>query len=238
MLAFRQPRWWLLILFIAAEVGFIAAARWQWQRGEFKDRRAHEFVLALANAHPDAVADFARLRMLQGDFAAVQLRGRLITNRVYLHDNRIVDGDYGVDVYVPVAIDGGYVLVNMGWIAADRSRRTPPLVPPLPDHFDARGLIAPAPAAGLALAEGSVPPRLRLNIDPNQIALEAPQLLPMATQVFWPAPDVASPFRRDWQPSGMPADRHRGYALQWASFAVVSLILFLMFHFRRKEIRP
>jgi surfeit locus 1 family protein len=239
MLAFRKPAWWLLSLFIAAEVGFVAAARWQWQRGEFKDRRAREFAAALADTQPAPAADFSALQGLQGDFAKAHLRGRLLTDRVYLHDNRIVNGEYGVDVYVPLTIDGGHVLVNLGWIAADRSRRSAPVLPLLLPDFDAQGLMAPAPAVGLVRgdgAAGTAEPALRLNIEPAVIATEA-GLAPMLERVFWPAPELLSPFRRDWQPSGMPADRHRGYALQWASFAVASLVLFLMFHLRRKAVR-
>lgn len=240
MLAFRKPAWWLLLVFVVAEVGFVAAARWQWQRGEFKDRRAREFAAAIADTQPAPVADFSALRALQGDFAQAHLRGRLLTDHVYLHDNRIVNGEYGVDVYVPLAIDGGHVLVNLGWIAADRSRRSAPSLPLLLPDFDAQGLIAPAPAIGV-MRGADMPveagaPSLRLNIDAAAIAGEA-RLVPMLDRVFWPAPELASPFRRDWQPSGMPADRHRGYALQWASFAVACLILFLIFHLRRKAVR-
>ena len=240
MLAFRKPAWWLWLLFIVAEVGFLSAARWQWQRGEFKDRRMREFAAALGDARPAPVADFATLRDLQGDFARAHLRGRLLTGQVYLHDNRIVDGEYGVDVYVPLAIEGGHVLVNLGWIAADRSRRVPPVLPLLLPEFDAQGLIAPAPAPGLMRGDAPAEdgrPALRLNIEPAGIAAEA-GLAPMFDRVFWPAPEIASPFRRDWQPAGMAADRHRGYALQWASFAAASLVLFLIFHLRRKESRP
>jgi cytochrome oxidase assembly protein ShyY1 len=242
MLAFRKPAWWLWVLFILAEVGFVAAAHWQWQRGQFKDQRARDFTAALAAITTGPAADFATVRALSGDFAAAHLRGRLLIDRVYLHDNRIVNGEYGVDVYVPLEIDGGYVLVNMGWIAADRSRRAPPVVPLLLPEFDAQGLIAPAPALGMMHSGRGVPApaesaQLRIDIDPTMIALEAPPLAPMLIdRVFWPAPELRSPFRRDWQPSGMPADRHRGYALQWASFAAAILILFLMFHIHRKGV--
>lgn len=230
----------LLLLFILAEIGFAAAASWQWQRGAFKDRREREFAAALADTQPAPAANFSTLRALPGDFAKAHLRGILRTDRLYLHDNRIVDGEYGVDVYAPLAIDGGHVLVNLGWIAADRSRRVAPVLPKLSAEFDAHGLIAPAPAIGLMRGDAGVTPgqpSLRLNIDTAAIARET-RLAPMLDRVFWPVADPQASFRRQWQPSGMPADRHRGYALQWASFAVASLILFLMFHVRRKEVRP
>jgi cytochrome oxidase assembly protein ShyY1 len=87
---------------------------------------------------------------------------------------------------------------------------------------------------------GNVPPpqadrpSLRLNIDLAAVARES-GLQPMSERVFWPAPEAGSEFRRDWRPPGLSGDRHRGYALQWASFAAACLVLFLIFHVRRKE---
>lgn len=239
MFVIRPPAWWLLLLFVATEAGFLAAARWQWQRGEMKDRRDCEFAQALADQDPQAIADFSTLSRAAGDFARVHVRGKLLTRHVYLHDNRIVDGLYGVDVYAPLAIDGGHVLVNLGWIAADRSRRVAPAVPNLPESFDAQGLLAPAPAIGFMQGQ-EAPARaattMRLNIDPAMIGAEL-KLAPMLDRVFWPVAESGSGFRRHWRPPGLSADRHRGYALQWSSFAVVLLLMFLMFHVRRKEVR-
>ncbi|MCC6562668.1 MAG: hypothetical protein IT478_15020, partial [Xanthomonadales bacterium] len=76
----------------------------------------------------------------------------------------------------------------------------------------------------------------RRSIAPAAIAAES-RLQPMLDHVFWPAPEAGSPFRRDWRPGGIDGDRHRGYALQWASFAVVALLLFLILSIRREEVR-
>jgi len=238
MFAFRKPSWWLILLLLAAEVAFVAAAQWQWQRGVFKDQRAREFTTALAERDAAPQRDFNALLANTADFSAARLRGRLLLEHVLLLDNRIVQGQYGVDVFVPLALDGGgHVLVNLGWIAADSSRRVAPKLPTIAREFEASGLIAPAPSAGLsshvAIQREARAPQMLLAMVPHEIAA-ALQLSPMLGRVFLPAAESASAFRRDWQPSGMSADRHRGYALQWASFALASLILFIMFHVRRK----
>lgn len=239
MLSFRQPHVAVVLLLIAAEIGFTSAALWQWRRAEFKDRRAVEFAAALSVRDAAPVPDFIGLLGDSADFRAARLRGHLLVEHVLLLDNQMRAGEYGVDVYVPLVLEGGgHVLVNLGWIAADRSRRNPALVGPLPADFDASGLIAPAPAAGLlsdlAIDADADAPQLVLAIVPHQIAA-ALQLSPMLGRVFLPAPAAGSRFRRDWAPAGMSADRHRGYALQWASFAAACLILFLILHLRRKE---
>jgi cytochrome oxidase assembly protein ShyY1 len=236
MWTIRKPRMRVLALLVVAQCLFVAAAHWQWQRAQFKDRREREFAAAIASREVGAYTR-AGIDALESDFAAARLRGRLLRDRVVLHDNRIVDGQYGVDVYAALALADGHVLVNLGWIAADRSRRQAPRVPELSEDFDASGILAPAPAAGLGADQAIAADARLLHIEPARIA-QAFALDAMATRVFWPAPQAGSPFRRDWHPSGMNADRHRGYALQWASFAVASLILFLVLHVRRKEVAP
>lgn len=241
MLAIRKPGWALLLLFMFAQLVFIVAAHWQWRRAVDKDHRDREFAAALADPGDSRALDFAQVDAFTGDFRPARLHGTLLLDRIYLHDNRIVDGQYGVDVYAPLVMAGGHVLVNLGWIQADRSRRIAPAIPALDADFDASGLLAPAPAIGLLAGHEPAPTRgrvaLRLNIDSAMIARET-GLQPMAAHVFWPAPAADSPFRRDWRPGGIAADRHRGYALQWASFAAASLILFLIFHIRRKDLAP
>ncbi len=239
MFAFRKPAWWLIAVLLAAEICFVAAAQWQWQRGVFKDQRAREFAAALRERDAAPRRNFNALLASTADFSAARLRGRLLLEHIVTLDNRIVQGQYGVDVFVPLALEGGgHVLVNLGWIAADRSRRVAPQLPAIAPEFEASGLMAPAPSAGLSsqvpIERDSRTPQMLLAIVPHDIAA-ALQLSPMLGRVFLPAAESASPFHRDWQPSGMSADRHRGYALQWASFAVACLILFAIFHVRRKE---
>ena len=239
MFDFRKPAWWLLLLLLVAECAFLAAARWQWHRGQFKDQRAREFAVALADLGQAPARDFASLADETADFSAAHLRGRLRSERVLLLDNRIVLGQYGVDVFVPLALDGGgFVMVNLGWIRADPSRRIAPELPEFDVALASGGLLAPAPAAGLAVdvATDAVPgaPQMRLSILPHAISADL-KLSPMLDRVFLPAPVAGGPFVRDWKPTGMTGDRHRGYALQWASFAVACLVLFLLFHVRRKE---
>lgn len=240
MLRLRKPHWGWLLVFVLAETLFVWAARWQWRRGEEKDARLRAFDVAMADASPRDVTRMADLATASGEFEAVRLRGSLLMAQAVLHDNRMVEGEYGVEVYAPLALEDGYILVNLGWLPADRARRTAPVLPPVPAAFAQTGLLAASPPMGFQLLRGSAPPlaqrdRLRIDIDPDEIAHESPVLLPMASRVFWPAPESGSSYRRHWKPGGMPADRHRGYAMQWASFAVASLVLLLMFSFRRKE---
>nr|MDQ2972370.1 SURF1 family protein [Pseudomonadota bacterium] len=42
--------------------------------------------------------------------------------------------------------------------------------------------------------------------------------------------DPATPYVRQWTPDTMPPARHRAYALQWFTFALVALVMFFVLH--------
>lgn len=228
----RQPSWSSVLLLLAGLAVFVTAARWQYGRALEKDDSARAFAAALAELDPpplDAVdpADLAGERA----FSAVRVAGTVDRTRVLMLDNQIQGGRTGVSVFAPVATDSGRViLVQFGWVAWP-DRRVPPALPALPERIDSAGLLARPPSPGLiADSIGSGPyPRLVMSVEPTALA-ESWRLPGLPRQVFWPQADPASGFARDWQPPGIGAERHRGYALQWASFAVAAILLFLILH--------
>ena len=42
-------------------------------------------------------------------------------------------------------------------------------------------------------------------------------------------------FLREWTPQILPPERHQGYALQWFTFALAALVIFLVLHWRRVQ---
>ena len=201
-----------------------------------KDRNVRDFAAALADrSPPPAAAVLAEAEGSGRAYVAAEVQGDLRLDRVLLLDNQIQGGKTGVSVFVPLVMPSGQaMLVQMGWVAWP-DRRQPPVIPPLPASFRAAGLIAAPPSPGLirdSLGQGPFP-RLLMSIEPEALApvLELPKL---SSRVFWPQADAASGFARDWQPPGIPADKHRGYALQWFSFAIAAIILFLFLHRKKK----
>lgn len=233
----RQPSWSSVLLLVAGLAVFVTAARWQYGRALEKDDSARAFAAALADASPPPL-DAAAPGDLAGEraFSAVRVAGTVDRTRVVLLDNQIRAGRTGVSVFAPlVTASGRAILVQFGWVAWP-DRRVPPALPALPETLDSTGLLAPPPSPGLiADSIGSGPyPRLLMSIDPAALAAEW-QTPALPAQVFWPQADAASGFERDWQPPGIGADRHRGYALQWASFAVAAILLFLILHRKKSK---
>jgi len=45
--------------------------------------------------------------------------------------------------------------------------------------------------------------------------------------------DISSGFVRQWTPDVMPPERHEAYALQWFTFALVAIVIFISVHWRK-----
>jgi surfeit locus 1 family protein len=238
----RKPSLPSTLAFMLPIALFLIAAHWQWRRAEFKDARAAEFAAAVAA--PDARRLRDALAAPRAGAERISIDGTLDRDRLVLLDNRIRDGRYGVDVYAPLrSDDGAEVLVGFGWVAGDASRRTAPVIPPLPASIHGKALLTDPPAAGLRLgtdADAAAAAKFPLMVSRIDIAslrarLQCPGL---AERVVIPEPDVSSGFVRDWHLPGIGADRHRGYALQWLSFAIGTLVFFFLWHRPRKASSP
>ncbi|MDZ4813845.1 MAG: SURF1 family protein [Pseudomonadota bacterium] len=243
----RRPSLLSTLPFLLLIVLFLSAARWQWQRAEVKEQRTAQFRAAVQAEHPrplSAALDAPRPSVAE----LVRIEGDLDRDRLILLDNRMRDGQYGVDVYALLhAHTGRSVLLGLGWVAADRSRRTAPVIPPLPMLVSGLALLTQPPASGMRMGAasgmpGSVSDNLqfplllsRIDIAGLRTALDLPGL-PDRIAVL--EADAGSGFVRSWQLPGLSADRHRGYALQWLSFAIGTMVFYILWHRPRKDSRP
>ncbi|MBK8283694.1 MAG: SURF1 family protein [Ahniella sp.] len=232
----RKPSVTSWLLLIAGLAVFLTAGNWQYGRALQKDQGVRDFAAALADQAPPPLAAVLTEAERSGRaYTAASVQGTLRRDEILLLDNQIQGGRTGVSVFVPlVTTSGQALLVQMGWVPWP-DRRHPPAIPPLPESLGTTGLIAAPPSPGLirdSVGQGPFP-RVLMSIEPDVLApiLGLPSLSP---KVFWPKSDPADGFARNWQPPGIPADKHRGYALQWFSFAIAAIILFLFLHRKKK----
>jgi surfeit locus 1 family protein len=234
----RQPSLASTLPFLLLIALCLIAARWQWQRAEFKQQRVQEFAAA-TSAEPRSLSAALDSPLASG-FERVHIKGRLKSDQVILLDNRLRDGQYGVDVYVPLQNDNKRtILLGLGWISADRSRRIAPPIPPLPDTIDGTALLVAPPASGLKLGAEVIAPDVPFPLVLSRIDIVALRqkldLAELPDRIALLAPDYPQPgFVRDWQLPGIGVERHRGYALQWLSFAIGTLVFLILWHRPRK----
>ena len=224
---------WMLAL--VAMAVFCLLGCWQLQR--MQQKQALLQAQAAAAAQPPST--LSRALAAAGPVHGIVDHGRFLPGLVLL-DNQMRHGRAGVKVYRPFRSDeGALLLVDLGWrvLPADR---TLPVLPPPPSPVAVRGLLAPAPAAGLALgpvASPAGPQRWlasRLQSDALAPLLGLPGL-PTRVLRLDPALPFGDERDLDLLPNTLPPQRHLGYAVQWFGLALTVLVVALVLEWRRRR---
>ncbi len=198
---------------------FAVLGCWQHTRAYYKDELAQRYATtATLAALPTATASQAI------DGMRVAVRGHWLPERTVWIDNRTHQGRAGVHILTPLVLaDGRWLFVDRGW-APLAARRDLPVAPPVQmGDIELQGRLA-RPAEGFHFGGGSATGRLWPRVDPQAMRTlaEGAQVYPALLQLEQSGGDALV---RDWTPPSMGADRHRAYAAQWFSFAIIALIL-------------
>ena len=141
------------------------------------------------------------------------------------------------DARQTVTLEGGQValLVNRGWVAAGSRREVLPAIE-TPAGLQQLEGIAVVPTARFvelgkdaAAADGRVWQNLTLERSRAATGLDLQPVVMQQTN------DTKDGLERAWEPPNLGADKHRSYALQWYSIAVLILVLYVLLNFRKKS---
>lgn len=225
----------LTVLLLAV---FISLGRWQWGRAEQKEALARGFAAGAEEAQPLGALSTATLP----HYAVVSVTGEWDAARQFLLDNRTRDGRAGYEVLTPLRLaDGRWLLVNRGWLPFEGRRDRLPEVATglLPGAVTLRGRLDELPTAGLA--SGRAAPALsgawpRVTSFPQTAQLAAAlggaRLEPRVLLLDASAP---AGYRRDWRPFVKGPEQNISYAVQWWSFGVLLLVLFVKMNLRTRD---
>jgi surfeit locus 1 family protein len=202
-----RPRLWAATLTALACAAFIGLGHWQAGRAEEK-------------------------RMAASEAQSIVVTGEFVAQHTVLLDNKLRHGQAGYEVVTPLRLSGGreYVLVNRGWVAAPARREQLPQVRTPSGEVRLEGIALQRFPRALP-AGASEKGRVRQNLDIAQFAAETGLALrPIALQEHAGPEDG---LLREWPAPGTGIEKHESYSLQWYSFAVLALALFIALSFRR-----
>ncbi len=212
---------------------FILLGRWQWHRGELRqaewDRFASgaEAIVPLGTAGVDSVARFQR----------VSIVGRMDAEHQFLLDNRSYQGRAGFEVLTPLERPNGrVVLVDRGWVPFSGLRQRLPEVGFKPsDAVTVVGRVDNLPVAGLASGRSAPGPQPwpKVTAFPSMSQLSTALGVPLEPRIILLDPRQGDGYVRDWHPPGMEPIRHWSYAVQWWSFAVVLVVLWVILSLKK-----
>jgi surfeit locus 1 family protein len=170
-------------------------------------------------------------------YSHVRVEGAYLPERQVLLDNLTHAERAGYRVLTPLArADGSVVLVDRGWVPLGRTRQDLPDVAVGAGPRFVTGRVDRLPRAGIELAnvpDGTGWPRV-LSF-PRMEQVERVLGRPLYPQVVLLDPSLPDGYVRDWQPPGMPPERHLGYSVQWFGLATTLLVLWAVVSLKKRE---
>lgn len=223
------------IAFVCVSALLISLGIWQLGRAgqkqallELQSQRIQDAPLQLqAPGDADADADAEALR-----YRKAIIKGRYDSAHQFLVDNQVFNGRVGYFVLTPYKIDNfeGAVLVNRGWVAANKSRTVLPDVTMSADAEMVSGRINHFPVVGLRLAGAEIPsdgwPAVVQVVDSQVLA----KRLGYKVLDFQVELDAGEPngYSREWKiNTAVSPEKHLAYAFQWFGLALTLVIIFI-----------
>jgi surfeit locus 1 family protein len=217
-----------------AAAAFIALAislgTWQTRRAEEK----LELGLRLDEAARGPVLSVPSVRLEASTLERrrVSARGHFVAQATLFLDNKVLMGVAGYHVLTPLKLEGSglHVIIDRGWIAAgDRSRLPAISAPEGLQTIEGTAVMPSTRFVELAPEAAGGPRRQNLVIAREEQRLGL-RLQPFVVEQ---ASDAQDGLARQWERPDSGVDRHRSYALQWYSFAFLTVALYVVLSFKR-----
>lgn len=215
----------------------IALGFWQIQRGHEKRDLRQRYAAVLAQP----ATDFNPIQAATDTVLHVHTRGYYDAHRQVLLDNRISHERPGYEVWTPLRLqDGTLVMVDRGWIPRVAEGQPLPQLP-VPDGLaEVDGYWREFPKPGLRL--GGKPPCEKAQHYPTLLVYPREQDLacvlgePVAHGLLLLNANAPGGYVREWDfNTGFSPMRHYAYAVQWFALALTLLALFIKLNLKRTD---
>lgn len=231
-----SPGLWPTLATLAMLPVLLALGAWQLERAAWKQGLV-DMEAEITQLAPAALLDVVDSPAPR-DYRPVYMNGRYDLEHQLLLDNRIFRRRPGYEVLTPLRLKDqpAVVLVNRGWVPLGPSRAELPDLPGPATERLVTGTIARLPEKVFRLDAAEETnagwPQVIQHIDLEAISQRLGQaVLPVV--VLLDMNDTEG-FARDWQPVyGIMPDKHRAYAMQWFSLALVLVIIYAGVNTRR-----
>ncbi|XQW84929.1 SURF1 family protein [Thalassotalea piscium] len=225
----RQLNWLMVVFTLLVFSGLIKLGLWQSERAVEKEQR----LASIEKYQTQKALTYTALKDVMKTLDDIndiplQLTGQFQPEFVFLLDNQTHQGRLGYRVLQVIHIEGGNVLVNLGWVQGSVNRDVLPDITPLVGKHTIKGHIRIIDK-GIVLSEQKFN-NITWPLRVQQIELTkfstiiGEKLLPF---VLYLDKTETIGFEKNWQPIVMPPEKHRGYAFQWFSLAIAWLILMI-----------
>lgn len=240
-LGFKTTLITLLLLCLFVHLGF-----WQLSRAELKKTWMQNLenpdlpLLSwseLLNYAQENGSDNKKLGAIR--FYLSQIKGHFLPSSEILLDNQTLNGQTGYLVLTPFQPENSQtlILINRGWIPLGADRNILPKIETTKDEVTLIGRIN-TPASGLILKKEVIssaqwPLRIQ-SIDFYALSeILQRKLIPFLLELEANSPAVFATKPNNFQ---FQVNRHLGYALQWFTIALVTLIYYVILYIRQSKL--
>ncbi|STX28118.1 Uncharacterized conserved protein [Legionella beliardensis] len=218
------PNWLLALVVILISALFIYLGMWQLRRAEEKNLMLAAFQKQ-ATQPPLTWQPGIKLKQYQ----RITVKGHYLTQN-FLLDNQHHQHQFGYNLLTPLVLaDGKVILIDRGWLPGDLNRRNLPTVSFPEGELQLAGQVYYPSSKNWVLGQNlevkSANLALVEQIDVSQIS----QFLHKFVYPFIIRLDKLEEggYVREWAIVSMPPARHKAYALQWFTMALVIWLIFI-----------
>jgi cytochrome oxidase assembly protein ShyY1 len=226
---------WVPFLAAALVVAFgVSLGNWQLRRAEQKLALQEQMLMRaeFAPVNSNALAP----EQTPEEFRRVVAKGEFIASWAVYLDNRPYQGRAGFYLLMPFKLAGSEqsVLVMRGWFPRDAiNREHIPTITVPEGVIQIEGRVRASTGKVMQLGEAAAlePGAIAQNVDVAEFARASK--LSLQTFIIEQTNDAADGLVRDWPIPSVGIDKHKGYAFQWYSLALVAAVFFLLTGFKR-----
>ncbi|KGJ92669.1 SURF1 family protein [Colwellia psychrerythraea] len=223
----------LIVFFCLVKLSF-----WQYDRGVEKEQRTKR-ITQLNQRSPLTLSEVVKLTTEQqftgkesiNDFP-VTVSGQFNREYVFLLDNQVEKNSLGYRVLQVIQTQSHAVLINLGWVQGSLNRSELPKITPLNGQYNFKGHVRIIEQGIMLTAQDFTQASWPLRVQQIELdkfsALISPLIeKPLLPFVIYVDQTETLGYKKNWHPIVMPAEKHFGYAFQWAALATAWLILMI-----------
>ena len=214
----------LVLLYIMSYMGV-----WQYEKGQYREhlentiKQRKDLAPVAYYLLPENQADWKYL--------PVSISGRFDNEHQFLHDNRIIKGRTGYNVYTPFRSNSGHVvLVNRGWLPQGRTRENLPDTEVTQEMVTITGLVDSLPSKGVILSaeihQHTSWPRVLQYLDSSELSKAVGYEL--QDRMVWMAPGTEHGYYREYPALNLQSAKNFGYAFQWFAMCAALIVIYLV----------
>lgn len=226
-----KPKLWSIVLTILFVIIFVELGKWQLSRADQKSAQ-HEQLEKYA-MQPAVTLPGSSVKLADYQYRDVEIRGEYLADHTIFLDNKTYQGRAGYHVLSPLRIKNSllHVVINRGWIATGNDRSVLPLITTDLGEVIITGTVVSPEIRTFeisgAIEEGPVWGRFSLDRYQEITGLRMQPIMILQKDA------IEDGLIRAWDKPNSGASKNIGYAVQWFSLAITTIVIFIVLNVKR-----